>query len=136
MKLLRRKPLSRPAPARFWFRYSDGTYYRNCPLIAAERDEVLAWAPSTPGKHAIIDQLHAEWDATFSRGCQHKPGLDPGDVAAQPAPFHVAYPDKPGLWFLDEDDRPAEPPPAWLREKCPAWAWDLSQHRPVLTAVA
>jgi hypothetical protein len=87
-------------PARRWFADDDGTFYRNCPLIDAERDEVMAWPLLTPGKFGALE---AEWRETFKAGVQRKAALDPGDVVVTPAPFREAYPHHPGLWVLDDD---------------------------------
>jgi hypothetical protein len=86
IKALGRRLIRRPAqpkrPLRQWFTSDDGPgYYRNCPLIMAERDEVMAWPLATPGKQAVLDDLFAEFDETFQRGVQHKAELGPGDIA-------------------------------------------------------
>jgi hypothetical protein len=98
-----RKPSPR-MPARHWFEADDGTYFRNCPLIDRERDEVMAWPLLAPGKFAALDALHAEWRETFAAGMQRKAALDPGDVEAVPGTFREAYPRNPGLWVLDEPE--------------------------------
>jgi hypothetical protein len=67
-------------PLRRWFEDTDGTWYRNCPLIAAERDEVLAWPLTTRGKFEILAELFAEWDETFRIGIQRKAELGRGEV--------------------------------------------------------
>lgn len=95
----------RPGPPRRWFRSEDGTYYRNCPLIEAERGEVMAWPLTTPGKFTVLARLEAEWRETFAAGVQRKPRLDPGDVVAQAATFREAYPRNPGLWALGDYER-------------------------------
>lgn len=89
-------------PARQWFRAEDGTFYRNCPLIASERNEVRAWPAGTPLKWPVVEELSAEWWRTFRQGVQRKAALDPGDVIAEPGSFREAYPRNPGLWVLDE----------------------------------
>lgn len=95
---------------RHWFQDKDGTYYRNCPLIMDEQRELLDRLKGTnPWRvrrirqfdHAL-DELEREWTAVFNEGIIRKAGLAPGDVVVQPAPFREVYPDKPGLWFLDE----------------------------------
>jgi hypothetical protein len=96
-------PGARQPPPRCWFRAGDGTFYRNCPLIAAERDEVRAWPAGTFLQWAIVEELSAEWWRTFRRGVQRKTVLDPGDVVVSPATFREAYPDNPGLWALDDE---------------------------------
>jgi hypothetical protein len=101
-RLWRRKPVVR-LPARRWFQAADGTYYRNCPLIWAERDEVMAWPLLAPGKFEAYDVLAEEWRKTFEAGIQRKAELDPGDVVVAPALFREAYPRHPGLWVLDDD---------------------------------
>jgi hypothetical protein len=95
----------RKAPPRCWFRDGDGTYYRNCPLIAAERREVTAWPLTTPGKFAVLGRLDAEWHERFAGGVQRKPRLDPGDTVTEATSFREAYPHNPGLWVLDGDER-------------------------------
>jgi hypothetical protein len=105
IRLWRRRPRNviKP-PARQWFRDKDGTYYRNCPLIRSEQDEVRAWPTGTALKWAIVEELSAEWWRTFHAGVQRKADLDPGDVVVTPAPFREAYPRHPGLWALDEPE--------------------------------
>jgi hypothetical protein len=90
------------APPRQWFRADDGSYYRNCPLIRSESDQVMAWPMMTPGKYALLRELGREWDAVYGAGVTRKAQLEPGDVAAEPAPFRDAYPRNPGLWVLDD----------------------------------
>lgn len=71
-------------PARQWFRYDDGTFYRNCPLIDREL-EALRRSPKTylnPRLLAALRDLEAEWRQTFSRGVQYKAELGPGDECA------------------------------------------------------
>lgn len=94
--------LKRRPPPRQWFRDEDGTYFRNCPLIASEREEVRNWPAGAFLKWRIIEELSNEWWRTFRTGVQRKPALDPGDVVAEPAPFRAAYPINPMLWTLDE----------------------------------
>lgn len=101
MNWKRRRARPQP-PARRWFQSEDGTFYRNCPLIAAERDEVMAWPALTPGKYRVLDALAADWSRTFREGAQRKPCLDPGDVVSESVSFREAYPCQPGLWVLDD----------------------------------
>jgi hypothetical protein len=96
--------IGRKAPLRRWFQDRDGTYYRNLPLIMAEQKEVMAWPPLTPGKYGVLDDLEAEWDVAWAKGLIRKAELDPGDMLVTPAPFREVYPDKPGLWRLDDPD--------------------------------
>jgi hypothetical protein len=107
MSLFRRRRDAARLVPRHWFADDDGTYYRNCPLIAAERDEVMAWPLLTPGKFEALDALFAEWEETSEVGVQRKDCLEPGDVVTVPCTFREAYPDNPGLWALDN-----WPPPA------------------------
>jgi hypothetical protein len=98
---------SRPQPpAPRWFLAEDGTCYRNCPLIEAERGEVMAWPLATPGKFTVLGRLEAEWRETFAAGVQRKDVLGPGDVVAVAASFREAYPRNPGLWVLDDGGYP------------------------------
>jgi hypothetical protein len=92
-------------PARRWFRDKDGSYYRNCPLVTGERNEVVAWPASAPGKYEVLDALHAEWSLLFRQGVQRKSSLGLGDVVVEEATFREAYPRNPGLWILDEEQR-------------------------------
>ena len=80
-----------------WFQAEDGTYYRNCPLIMAERKAALAM-----GRYLLFERLGDEWHECFREGVFRKATLDKNDRLATPVPFRVAYPDKPGLWVLDE----------------------------------
>jgi hypothetical protein len=83
---------------RAWFAGTDGTYYRNCPLIMAEQQRCLR----RPWRYRLFWQLDAEWHEVFRQGVKRKDRLGRGDVLVQPRPFREAYPDKPGLWQLDE----------------------------------
>jgi len=94
--------LRQQAPPRRWFRHAGGTYYRNCPLIKAEWEEVLAWPASTSRKFRLAEALSAEWYAVFAAGVTRKAELEPGDELTTPAPFRETYPRHPGLWALDE----------------------------------
>lgn len=103
MMFRRRSRCALKPPARLWFQALDGSFYRNCPLIAAERDQVMAWPLTAPGRLGALDALFAEWSQTFRQGLQRKGALGPGDVLAEPAPFREAYPHYPGLRVLDKD---------------------------------
>lgn len=93
MKLLQR--LARPvAHKRAWFKAEDGTFYRNCPLIMAERKRI-GYRPW------LSDELADEWGKTFREGVQRKAELGPDDYVVKPASFRDAYPDRPELWGLD-----------------------------------
>lgn len=96
-----RLPLARTPPPRCWFRGEDGTCYRNCTLIKAERNEVRHWPAGTPGKWPVHDALADEWWAVFRAGVTRKAILGPGDVEVTAASFREAYPRNPGLWMLD-----------------------------------
>jgi hypothetical protein len=89
------------AGGRAWFRDDDGTYFRNCPLIMAERKAELA-QPWKPGQRARLDALQAEWWQAFRFGVTRRTCLSPGGIVVEPASFRVAYPGNPGLWVLDE----------------------------------
>ena len=88
----------RLVPPRCWFQDKDGTYFRNIPLIMAEQKAVM-YKPWLAG---YFRQLTAEWNQAWREGLIRKDSLSPGDVVVEPAPFRVVYPDKPGLWVLDE----------------------------------
>jgi len=93
----RRKP-----PLRRWFRDEKrGDYYRNLPLIMDEQREVMTWR-NTMHKFAVLDSLHAEWNQVWREGLMRKDELGPDDMLATPAPFREMYPDRPGLWCLDD----------------------------------
>jgi len=83
---------------RTWFQAADGTYYRNCPLILAEQwrlsSLLLPWRYRT---------LNREWWQAYREGVQRQNTIGRRDRVATPAPFREAYPDKPGLWLLDEE---------------------------------
>lgn len=84
---------------RQWFQDTDGTYYRNCPLIRAEIDR----ARTCPWLWHHIRGLEAEWWEVFREGVTRKDKLGHGDRdAGQPSPFREAYPNNPGLWMLDD----------------------------------
>ena len=83
---------------RAWFRDSNGTYYRNCPLILAEQERCIRW----PWRYRLFWQLDAEFRETFRKGVLRKDRLGRGDRLVQQVPFREAYPDKPELWFLDK----------------------------------
>jgi hypothetical protein len=83
---------------RQWFRdEDDGGFYRNCPLIRDDMDRALR-----RGRLLLHRRLAAEWQQAWTEGVISKPSLGRGDVAVEPAPFREAYPDRPGLWRLDE----------------------------------
>lgn len=86
-------------PRRRWFQDKDGTYYRNCPLIMAEQKECPWWRERT------WKALTSEWEQAFRDGIIRKDRLGRQDELVTAAPFREVYPDKPGLWFLDD--------PAW-----------------------
>jgi len=85
---------------RAWFQDEQG-YYRNCPLIMAERRRCL-WKP---WRYRRLRQLNAEWHEAWRKGLIRKQQLGRGDVLVQPRPFREAYPDRPGLWCLDDLER-------------------------------
>lgn len=62
------KPL--PPPVRSYFQADDGTYYRTCPLIAAERDAAMRWPNTVPNKWDVVDALMGEWRDTYRQGVQ------------------------------------------------------------------
>lgn len=81
---------------RQWFRDTDGTYYRNCPLIMDEWKRAIRL-----GRFFLASRLGREWDTAFRQGVIRKNALTRGDTVVQPRPFREAYPDRPGLWTLD-----------------------------------
>jgi len=84
---------------RAWFQNADGTYYRNIPLIMAEQDEPLN--ALLPWRRRVLD---AEWRQAWDDGVIRSETIGRRDRVATPAPFREAYPDKPGLWLLDNAD--------------------------------
>lgn len=107
-------------PCRAWFADNDGTYIRNCPVIHGE----IGMTHLAPGYRAM---LHDEWKVTFSRGCQRKHTLDPGDVVVTMAPFRDSYPNEPGLWILDDYQGKEPPEPCDHRYE---WHWDVAAGQP------
>jgi hypothetical protein len=99
---------------RHWFQDRDGMFYRNLPLIMAEQ----ARCRPCPWLWRHLRELDAEWDRAWKAGVIRKPALGRGDVLAHPAPMREAYPDRPGLWVLDEEwpmDHIADAPPEGAR---------------------
>lgn len=86
---------------RAWFQDTDGTYRRNCPLIMAEQDQVLNTL--LPWRRRALE---AEWQQAWRDGVIRTNKIGRRDRIATPAPFREAYPDKPGLWILDEESTP------------------------------
>jgi hypothetical protein len=82
---------------RTWFRDADGTYYRNCPLINAEQ-----WRLSSLLLPWRFRALSREWWHVYREGLLRTRTIGRYDRVATPAPFSEAYPDKPGLWLLDD----------------------------------
>lgn len=84
---------------RRWFRAEDGTYYRNIPLINADLaspiNRCLPWR---------LRALDAEWSRAFSKGSIRASKVRWWDKIETSAPFREAYPDRPGLWVLDQDE--------------------------------
>lgn len=84
---------------RAWFADTNGTYYRNCPLIMAE----MKRCTRMPWRYWLFWRLNAEWNDVFRQGVKRKSRLGRGDVVVQPRPFREVYPQYPGLWQLDEN---------------------------------
>jgi hypothetical protein len=60
---------------RTWYRKrSDGTFFRNCPLIMAEREDALRRA-----QYRRCKELGREWDECFRDGIITAGEIDPGD---------------------------------------------------------
>lgn len=82
---------------RRWFQDEDGTYYRNIPLIGAERsmliNRCLPWRQYT---------LNREWRRACGEGVIRTHRIGCRDEVATPRPFREAYPNHPGLWALDK----------------------------------
>lgn len=82
---------------RTWFRDEDGSYRRNCPLISDELERpssiLLPWRYIT---------LNREWWQAYREGLIRADRIGRRDRVATPMPLREAYPDKPGLWILDE----------------------------------
>lgn len=83
---------------RYWFQAEDGTFFRNLPLIMGEQQLCRA----RPWLWHRLATLDAEWQQAWADGLIRKQALSRGDVLATPAPMREAYPDRPGLWMLDE----------------------------------
>ena len=83
---------------RQWFADDDGGYYRNCPLILDEYRAAMRqwWRPWTAAR--LLD----EWYQVITEGVTCKTELGWGDVAVRPGSSREAYPDRPGLWRLDQ----------------------------------
>ena len=90
---------------RSWFQDKDGTYFRNLPLIMAEQKAIIGrlWS----GRR--YRQLEAEWQQAWREGVLRKDHLDRGDKLVQMGRFRDVYPDKPGLWVLDDDSERTTP---------------------------
>lgn len=97
---------------RCWFQDKDGTYFRNCPLILDEQQELIElYRHTNPLRlrklqqiNALLAELKREWDQAWRDGVFRKEHLDHGDRVVQMAKFRDRYPDKPALWVLDEPD--------------------------------
>lgn len=90
---------------RSWFRDTDGTFYRNCPLIEADLKSVskkmtglLFFRRSLERDYTTLER---EWEHAFSVGVYRKDVLGKDDIEAIPLPMRLAYPNNPGLWALD-----------------------------------
>ena len=82
---------------RTWFRDTDGTYFRNCPLIMAERGRLINML--LPWRFLALER---EWWHVYREGVFRAKTIGRFDRVATPGLFREAYPDKPGLWVLDE----------------------------------
>lgn len=82
---------------RRWFQNERGAYYRNCPLVMREREmrinQILPWRAR---------KLRKEWEYIFKHGVRRATRIGWRDEVVKPTSFQDAYPDKPGLWILDE----------------------------------
>lgn len=87
----------RTTPRRAWFQDADGTYYRNCPLIMHEWEKLSSLL--LPWRYF---RLQAEWHHVFRHGMLRTRSIGRFDRVATPAPIRETYPDKPGLWALDD----------------------------------
>ncbi|WP_020116807.1 hypothetical protein [Streptomyces canus] len=83
---------------RAWFQDDDGTYRRNCPLIMAEQDQLLNML--LPWRYRALKR---EWRQAWRHGVIRSDTIGRRDHVVTAAPFREAYPDKPGLWSLDEE---------------------------------
>lgn len=83
---------------RHWFQDGDGTYRRNCPLIRDELERVSSIL--LPWRYVTLDR---EWWRAYREGPIRADEIGRRDRIATPIPFREAYPDKPGLWILDEE---------------------------------
>lgn len=81
---------------RRWFQDSDGTFFRNAPLILGELRDAIG-----SRRFTVLDrELHQAW----REGLIRVSTLPAGDVVVKPGRFRDVYPDKPGLWFLDDGE--------------------------------
>jgi hypothetical protein len=72
---LHRHPSTKDPIRRTWFcKQSDGTYYRNCPLIMAEREEAVR-----RGQFDLAKELDQEWREVFGRGVTTATEISPED---------------------------------------------------------
>jgi hypothetical protein len=62
---------------RAWFQDADGTYYRNCPLIAVEWDEAIE-----AGDMAAVYRLRLEWGRAWHNTIK-KTELEEGDLVVK-----------------------------------------------------
>lgn len=84
-----------------WFAEPDGSgYYRNCPLIMTERKAAI-----NRGRYRLANQLQDEWQQVFRSGVRRKAALGRRDILVSSTSFREAYPDRPGLWVLDDPDK-------------------------------
>jgi hypothetical protein len=90
---------------RRWYRAKDGTYYRNSNCVEGDIESLTPWL-WLPWNFVRLRRLEDEWWRVFRKGVDRKPTLEPGDIEIQARPFREAYPNHPGLWQLDELDRP------------------------------
>jgi hypothetical protein len=83
---------------KYWFQDEDGSYYRNGPLILQEMHKAIC----RPFKFASLER---EMQQVRRDGLLRKDKLDRGDVVVVMKSFRESYPDKPGLWVLDEREK-------------------------------
>ena len=82
---------------RKWFQKKDGTYFRNCSLIEQDRYKPINWLPWR------ARALAAEWAECWDIGLIETETIGRRDKVVTMRPFRETYPDRPGLWVLDDE---------------------------------
>lgn len=88
----------RTVTRRTWLRDADGTYYRNCPTIMQEQDRLINML--LPWRFRALER---EWWHVYREGVLRTRAIGRFDRVATPGTARECYPDRPGLWALDEE---------------------------------